>query len=82
MADDLERQIAALRKQIVDIDRTMASGVERVESADTGSVGYRDYSDMRLIRSDLLARLQALLGSTAGAPRRTRQIVTTSRSGW
>ncbi|MHC2089455.1 phage head-tail joining protein [Methylobacterium sp. CM6244] len=82
MADDLDKQIAGLRKQIADIDRTMASGVERVESADTGSVSYRKYDDLRRERSRLAASLEGLLGSTTGGRRRTRQIVTTSRSGW
>lgn len=82
MADDLDKKIADLRKQITGIDRTMASGIERVESADTGSVGYRKYDDLRRERSRLASILEGLLGSATGGRRRTRQIVTTSRSGW
>lgn len=74
MADDLTKQIANLRK-------SMASGILTVEDADNGRVTYRTYGEMRQALSDLLAQQQA--GSAgSGAPRRTRQVVMTSRSGW
>ncbi|KQP02650.1 hypothetical protein [Methylobacterium sp. Leaf93] len=74
MADDLDKRIANLK-------RSMSSGVLRVESADTGSATYRGYDEMRQALSDL-ERQKAAQEAAAGGRRRTRQIVTTSRSGW
>lgn len=72
-----------LDKQIADLRRAMASGVLTVESADTGRVTYRSYAEMRQALSDL-RQLKAAEDASTGAPgpRRTRQVVTTGRSGW
>ena len=80
-----EQEIAKLRSQLVKLDQAMASGVRRVDGADgTGGITYGTYVEMRQARSDLVTKIYALevtLGVAAG-PRRTRQIVTTGRSGW
>lgn len=76
MAENLDKQIVSLR-------RAMASGVLTVESADTGRVTYRSYTEMRQALGDL-QQLKAAEDAKAGTigPRRTRQVVTTGRSGW
>lgn len=76
MAANIDKQIAAL-------ENAMASGALRVEAPDAATITYRSYDEMRKALGDLYLRkgVQAAAGG-AIAPRRTRQIVTTSRSGW
>ena len=84
MADTPEQQLAKLRAQLAKLDRAMASGVLTVEQADNaGRITYRDYPHMRMARADLVRRINDLVASMpGGAPRRTRHVVMTSRSGW
>jgi hypothetical protein len=74
---------ANIDKQIADLKRAMATGVLRAEAPDAVTLTYRDYGEMRLALADL-ERQKAEQDAATGAigPRRTRQIVTTGRSGW
>ncbi|ACL60603.1 phage head-tail joining protein [Methylobacterium nodulans] len=84
MADTPEQQLVKLRAQLAKLDRAMASGVLTVEQADNaGRITYRSYAEMRQARADLMRRISDLEVSVSGAaPRRTRQVVMTGRSGW
>ncbi|ACL61432.1 hypothetical protein Mnod_6670 [Methylobacterium nodulans ORS 2060] len=84
MADTPEQQLAKLRAQLAKLDRAMASGVLTVEQADNaGRITYRGYAEMRQARADLVRRISDLEASVSGAaPRRTRHVVMTGRSGW
>ncbi|WP_018261897.1 phage head-tail joining protein [Methylobacterium sp. WSM2598] len=84
MADTPEQKLAAMRVQLAKLDRAMASGVLTVEQADNaGRTTYRSYAEMRLARADLVRRINDFAGALyGGAPRRTRQVVMTGRSGW
>ena len=74
MADDLTTQIVNLRD-------AMASGVLTLRDGDNGLITYRSYAEMRQALSDLLVRQAAEMPVVVG-PRRVRQVVMTSRSGW
>ncbi len=85
MADTPEQQAARMRAQLASLDRAMGSGVLTVEQADNGGrTTYRSYAEMRQARADLVRRIDTLAASLPGGavPRRTRQVVTTGRSGW
>lgn len=74
---------ANIDKQIADLERILASGVERAEAPDAVTLSYRKYDDLRKELSRLYM-VKAAGASTSGSvtTRRTRQIVTRSRSGW
>ncbi|KQO76436.1 hypothetical protein [Methylobacterium sp. Leaf88] len=76
MAANIDKQIAAL-------ENAMASGALRVEAPDAATITYRSYDEMRQALSDLQGRKAAADAASGGlVRRRTRQIVTTGRSGW
>jgi hypothetical protein len=84
MADTPEQELAKLRAQRASLQRAMGSGVLTVEQADNGGrTTYRSYDEMRKADADLARRI-GLAEASAGivAPRRTRQVVMTGRSGW
>jgi hypothetical protein len=84
MAQTPQQELDAAKAQRVKLLSQMASGVIRAESADTGSVTYREYDDQRKALADLDARIAGLEAQTlgAGARRRLRRIVLTGGNGW
>lgn len=83
MADDVSLRLAKLQAALIQLDNNMASGILRLEDADTGTVQNRTYPEMRQARADLVTRIRELEGTLGPALRpRTRQIVMTGRSGW
>ena len=78
-------QALRIRTQVAKLESAMSSGILTVEGADgTGRVTYRGYAEMRLALSDLNRKLASIAPGNGGAPapRRTRQVVMTGRSGW
>jgi flagellar capping protein FliD len=79
--DRLRDLNSEIEKQITALERAMASGALRVEAPDAATITYRDYNEMQRAMSGLRRRQSALNEQALGV-RQTRQIVTTSRSGW
>jgi hypothetical protein len=73
---------ATIEKQIATLESAMGSGALRVEAPDAATITYRSYDEMRRALADLQRRKAAQDAGAGVARRRTRQIVTTSRSGW
>lgn len=78
-----EQQLAALKEQLRQLKKDMASGILRLEADDMGMVHKRPYPEMRMARADLeqsIRDLEATLNPVV--PRQTRRIVIVGRSGW
>lgn len=78
-----EQQLAELKEQLRQLKNSMASGILRLEDADTGTVQNRTYPEMRMARADLEKSIRDLEAEISPlSPRQTRRIVIVGRSGW